>query len=659
MARKSMGLLDAIAWASLAGKRLEGARASNFYYDPESGLLMIKVQGLEGLLVAEGGRRIHVSKRTATPKEYRPYPLVVLLRKRLRGQRISGVGLLGGDRIVRISFPSGHSIVVELLPRGVIALLDPEGRVLASDKTLKARDRVIRPGAEYRPPPAKGSILLRVCSGEDIGPEEVGECVRAGRDLVRGLVRGCGVQGEAAEEALHRAGVDPGSDPSSLSGEALDRVLEALREVCSESSQGRGYLVRRDGVPLEAVPFYPGRYEGEAEIVAMETFDDALDELFSSPRTGPARGEEEADPELARLEASLRRAEERAREYRAEAERLRQLALAVSRAYDRVARILEAASRGETVRVGKVSAEPRGDKVVVLLGDVRVEVPRGAGPERLVVELYKLAGEMESKAERALSVRSEVERRLEELRLRSEARRLAQMAARRRRYWFERFHWTMTRGGLLAIGGRDAGQNEAVVKKYLGPNDIFLHASIHGAPAVVLRTRGREPSEEDLYDAAVLTAAYSRAWKAGAGSVEVYWARADQVSFSPPSGEYLARGGIMVYGRKNYLPRPVPVRIALGIALNEEGVPIVFQGSEETVERATLAYVVLAPGDMGKEEAAEEIRRRLSSVLPREQAPIAYAVRLEEIMPRIPGRARILRARRGRGGGVNMRELAE
>lgn len=43
----------------------------------------------------------------------------------------------------------------------------------------------------------------------------------------------------------------------------------------------------------------------------------------------------------------------------------------------------------------------------------------------------------------------------------------------------------------LVISGRDAQQNELIVKRYLRKNDIYVHADLHGASScVVLNPKG-------------------------------------------------------------------------------------------------------------------------------------------------------------------------
>lgn len=61
------------------------------------------------------------------------------------------------------------------------------------------------------------------------------------------------------------------------------------------------------------------------------------------------------------------------------------------------------------------------------------------------------------------------------------------IARARKSYWFEKFFWFISSENYLVIGGRDAMQNEMIVKKYLGKGDIYVHADLHGASSVVIK----------------------------------------------------------------------------------------------------------------------------------------------------------------------------
>lgn len=58
------------------------------------------------------------------------------------------------------------------------------------------------------------------------------------------------------------------------------------------------------------------------------------------------------------------------------------------------------------------------------------------------------------------------------LRQLSQAKVVAAIAHLREPLWFQRFHWFISTENYLVLAGRDAQQNEALVKKYLGKGDM-------------------------------------------------------------------------------------------------------------------------------------------------------------------------------------------
>ncbi|MDW7973692.1 MAG: ribosome rescue protein RqcH [Sulfolobales archaeon] len=627
MARESMSSLDLHIWVR-NHQDLLGQRVDNVYVAGEA--VVLKLRG-GGALLLEAGRRAHITSRTAA-LEVASRGVGAALKQHLRDEKIVALEQLGFDRVLKVSLGE-YSLYVELLPRGFL-VLTRGGKILAASSYATLRDRSIRPGEEYRPPP------LQQLNPFSLGIEEIGKRVGTGKDLVRGLVRGLGLAGEVAEEVLHRAGIPGERAPSSVGGAELSRLREELAKVYEESLTGKGYVLLKEGKPVEATPFRPTR--GEA--AERTTFDEALDELFSQQ----VQRDEALEAERRKLEESLRRAQELERSYLEEAGRLRELAARLAANYELLERAVECSRRREACEGTRLLPD---GSLEVSLGDLSFRVLRGEEAQEVLVRLYRQAGELEGKARRAREAIGEALRGMEELELKVRARELAARARSRKVQWFEKYRWSYTTNGFLAVGGRDASQNESVVKKLLGEKDAFLHADIQGGSAVVLMSKGEE-REEDLLDAATLAACYSKAWKVGLASIDVYWVRGAQVSKSPPAGEYLKTGAFMIYGEKNYI-RGVRLQLAIGIALDEEGNPLAIAGPEGVVKRLSLAYVVVVPGDMKIEEAAAKARERIAEVI--EGKHIAMAVRTEEIADKLPGSSSVFRGQRGKGEGLPFR----
>ncbi|MCX8202535.1 MAG: NFACT RNA binding domain-containing protein [Candidatus Micrarchaeota archaeon] len=183
--------------------------------------------------------------------------------------------------------------------------------------------------------------------------------------------------------------------------------------------------------------------------------------------------------------------------------------------------------------------------------------------------------------------------------------------------WYCQYHWFFTTDGFLAIGGKSAGQNEEIVKRHLEHKDLFFHADIVGAPAVVLKN-GLGAPDSSIEQAAQFAACYSSAWKTGYSSVDVYYVTKEQVSKSPPSGEYLQKGSFFISGRKNYI-RGVALKLLIGV--NEER-KLLCLPEKAGIEKFKNCFVI-EPGRYSKELVAEKISKQLG-------------VKKDEILPLIP-----------------------
>lgn len=145
--------------------------------------------------------------------------------------------------------------------------------------------------------------------------------------------------------------------------------------------------------------------------------------------------------------------------------------------------------------------------------------------------------------------------------------------ATRKPQWFEKFHWFITSDNYLVLGGKDAHQNETLVKRYLRAGDAYLHADVHGASSCVLRAKRHRLkngktvplplSDQALQEAGNFTMCRSSAWSSKM-ITSAWWVESHQVSKTAPSGEYLTVGSFMVRGKKNFLP---PSQLEMGLAV--------------------------------------------------------------------------------------------
>ena len=655
--KTSMTALDISVWIAENGESLQQAFVDNVYLIARD-RLVLRLRPRGGgvkTLVIEAGRRISFTKFMADVKRVADPQLEGvqrLWRSLLRDCRIEGVEQVEHERVVFLNLVckgERRVLVAELLPRGVIALLNGSGTIKIVSEPRTMRDRVVRVGEVYSPPPPRRPAVLTT---NDI--DELARLLTKGKDLVRGVVRGWSLPGEIAEEVIARCGLDKSADPGSVGKEGVECLRHEVLKLLLETPKApEPCIVAVDGEPIGVYPYIPSHVRGAVK--RFNRFDDAIDEYFTklTEREVVRRAVAELESKIARLTKSIEEVREAIKRRRAELEGLRRVIRAIEENYPVFEELMECLRRaakqgwrGVDSCEGVVGYSPSRGVAKVKIGGVEVKVDVRMDAIGVYNSLRKRLVELEKAIRRSEEELRRLEEEVEKLRKqRSVEVKSSSAVVRRRSEWFERFHWTITPEGFLVIGGRDASQNRAIIRRYVEPSDIVLHADIQGGSAVVIKTGGKTPSRESIEEAAVLAACYSKAWKSGMGSVDVYWVWGEQVSLSPPSGEYLPRGAFMVYGKRNYI-RGVKLELGLGVEKTDECLRVVV-GSPTRIEGdyrsgRLVGFVVLVPGDEDPSRVAKRIRRVLEKRL-ESLRHCVEAMSVDEIAKRIPGRSRVVR----------------
>jgi len=205
----------------------------------------------------------------------------------------------------------------------------------------------------------------------------------------------------------------------------------------------------------------------------------------------------------------------------------------------------------------------------------------------------------------------------------------------KRKEWFEKFRWFVSSDGFLVVAGKDAVSNEVLIKKYTTADDIIFHADIIGAPFVVVKTEGKEPSEQCLREAGEFAAAFSRGWREGFASADVYWVKPDQLSKGGSSGEYVPHGAFVVSGKRNWL-RGVSLRVAVGVVIKENGETSFVGGPVDSVKAKAKTFAIVVLGDQSGKELFKRILRVLAAKMPKELREKVLKASVEEIREFIP-----------------------
>jgi predicted ribosome quality control (RQC) complex YloA/Tae2 family protein len=204
----------------------------------------------------------------------------------------------------------------------------------------------------------------------------------------------------------------------------------------------------------------------------------------------------------------------------------------------------------------------------------------------------------------------------------------------KKKEWFEKFRWFISSDSFLVVAGKDAVSNEVLIKKYVEPNDLVFHVNIPGSPFVAIKSRDKDVSEQTLQQSAEFAAAFSRGWREGFGSTDVYWVKPNQLSKSAPSGEYVTRGSFIVRGKRNWLRR-VPLRLGIGLLIGKNTIKFI-GGPIDAVVAKTKFYATIVPGDLKGKLLVGQVLKVLAKKIPREKRKMVVKTSIEEIRRFIP-----------------------
>jgi predicted ribosome quality control (RQC) complex YloA/Tae2 family protein len=648
------------------------SRVNNVYQlDPKTLILkMHKTDQPPLRLVIEAGRRLHLTSYVSEKPQVPP-AFCMALRKYLRGAWVTDVQHHEFERIITVKFKTKTGVlglIIELFGDGNIILTGEKGEILQALVFKRMRDRNILRGEPFQFPPSSGRNPFKVTKEELVdGLKSAGDV-----EVVRVMARFLGVGGFYAEEILLRAEVEKTKHASALSDSEVGVIFEVLQDLLSKVSTSKlepGIVLTEDGSFLDIVPFKLKRYE-DYGFQRYDNFNEALDEFYvRATTTAKAVASVEVDKlqrEAERLKRVIAEQEQALREEDGRAERDRCIGDAIyahsSEIQSLLGRFTAVRREGKdlsSVFTAVLAAQESGSKQGVLVesfdarnlalnvcvDNLRFSLSLRKTLFENAAEYYERGKKAKQKSAGATGALEESRQKLadmereiaevEALRLAKPAEALEKLAERRvkSKEWFEKFRWFISSDGFLVVAGKDAVSNEVLVKKHADADDVVFHADVAGAPFVVVKAEGKVPSEQALREAGEFAAAFSRAWREGAGAADVYWVKPDQLSKSGPSGEYVSRGAFAVVGKRNWM-RGVPLMLAVGVVADDEASFV--GGPVEAVKAKAKVYVTFVPGDLAGKEILKRVLRALAAKLPKEQREKVGKASIELVREFVP-----------------------
>ncbi len=628
---KAMSNVDIYAICKELGEQLKDARVQKAYQPTKDTVLIRFHVPSKGRVdvIFQAGLRVHTTQYPPqNPKVPPNFPM--LLRKYIKGGRVTGVSQHNFDRIMRIDIQKEHkfSLVIELFAKGNIILLDEDDQIILPLKRKLWQDRKISSKEQYKYPPERGINPL------EIEKDQLKDIFQnSDRDIIRTLA-GNGLGGLYAEEIILRSNVDKKKMASEVTDDEINALHSALNDVFKpiKTYDFQPQIVsgkKDDVLPLDLQMY------SEYEKKRYETFNEASDEFYSS-----IVGEDivqvhdevwsgevgKFEKRLAIQLATLEKFNKTVKDSKIKGEAIysnyqsiQNIINIINEAREKhswleIISIIKKAKKAKTEGLEIIESIDKMGVLTLNLDGIIVNIDTGLGiPEN--AEVYYNKGKKAKKKIKGVNIaiaktEEEIKKAKGKREIEMEKVLVPQKRVKKDLKWYEKLRWFLTSDGLMVIGGRDATTNEMVVKKHMENRDIYFHSDIHGAASIILKAGKDEIPESSINQAAAFAACFSSAWAKGLGSADVYWVHPEQVSKTPQSGEFVTKGAFIIRGSRNYI-RGLPLTLAIG-KVDYEGERIM-AGPPEAVSKYTENFASIKPGFTKKEEIAMQIKNKIDT----------------------------------------------
>ncbi|MFX0076365.1 MAG: ribosome rescue protein RqcH, partial [Candidatus Hermodarchaeota archaeon] len=464
--------------------------------------------------------------------------------------------------------------IIELFNKGNYIVLDENNIIKVAKKYSKYKDRDILANREYAFPKSRGKDFLTITQKdfEEIIQNYDGE-------LVRVLARNINISGHISEEICLNAGVEKNRLSKELKQEEIDSLFTSFKKLRNQllfSELNPSIIIDEEEEEISVIPFDLTLYENNQKRT-FNSFNEAVDEYFSKMDSNKMLIPQDysINQKIKAQEKILISQKEYLEELKRSKEMYYQQGAFIYANFNHIQKlfdvIADAKEKGHSLsdinaKLQNAKTEnykdlnlfsriiPATRQLVIKVNDKEVYLDLNETVGENANIIYNKGKKAEKKLKGTLPAIEKTEEKIRNLMIKKESIDLEVdfLIKKPEKKWFERFRWFTSSDGFLVIGGRDASSNEVIFKKYIQPNDLVFHTNFPGSPLVVIKNpENVEIPEKSIRETANFVASYSVAWKENWGIVDVFYVLPEQVSKTPPTGEYLPRGSFMISGKKN------------------------------------------------------------------------------------------------------------
>lgn len=536
-------------------------------------------------------------------EQMEPNRLLKRLRSDLLRLKLKKVEQIASERITYFTFAGFDKefvIVGEFFGEGNILLCNNEMKILALQHSIDVRHRKLGVGLVYTPPPMNGLDVIKV-TVSDFEELKISD-LPAGKWLGRTL----GLPKKYVEGIFEMSEIDSKCLGNNLTSEQIKKIYDTTKDIVTNVITGKHEPVIIRNEKTEIIPIRLGKLDDKCTVV--NSFIEGLDTVFTENlvEIGKLIQTGGSDKKIKELESQLAEQEKAIDTVKEKSTHITNVANSLFEMISKGITSIEDSRTLEILATHNSKLTKEKGILLIIVDDEKIKVNSQSPLQSIASVLFNEAKRKSGAIKSIEQIKNNTQKKLAKLQSTAKTEKdSVSFAEIRKKNWYERYRWFFTSDGILAIGGRDAPSNSAVVRKHLGKNDKIFHADIFGSPFFILKD-AENPPTASMNEVAHATVCFSRAWREGMYGVSAYWVEPEQVKKSAPSGQFLPKGSFSIEGQRNFV-KISTLKLAVGIIPQGDDY-VVTCGPPETIKKNSICYAIIEPHGADMVDSAKKIR---------------------------------------------------
>jgi predicted ribosome quality control (RQC) complex YloA/Tae2 family protein len=659
--------------------------------------LILNVYEVEDLLILKINTKTHGKKNLIIKKDTRinltdyNYPIpkypnqyIMSLRKLLKNRQILSISQYNFCRIVIMELRNIEGepwkLIIELFNKGNYILLDDNNIIKIARKYQKLKDRSILANKEYQFPTSRGKDFL------SINQEEFIDLIKQDTDveLVRFMARNINIPGYYSEELCFSSDIKKDVIGASLNDEDVNRLFNSFKKLRNQLLFGsyNPQIILNENVEISVIPFGLDIFKNYTQ-KGFDSFNSAVDEFYSKIDSENIKSpyDKKIQEQIKTQEKIIKNQEEYLEELKNKKKKyyehgdfiyanfnsLNKLISVIQNAKQKGHNFYEINDKLINAKLEELEGTEYFNKIIpktktliinINENEVYLDLKKSLGENANII--YNKGKKAEKKITGTIPAIEKTKQKIKQLKIEKESMEVEIdfLIKKPKKNWYEKFRWFNSSEGFLVVGGRDASSNEAIFKKYLDSNDLVLHTTFPGSPLTLIKNpENKKIPDNTIQEAADFVASYSSAWKENWGVVDIFYIKPEQVSKSPPSGEFLPKGSFMISGKKNFIKNAkTELAIALDLieiqndANNEVQIkyPRIISGPSRVIEKQSQNVIIIIPSKTGltKGKIAKEIKSLFVKNSEKELRKWTNLLSIDEILLYLPTGSSVIKLKK-------------